>query len=127
MTTKQIDLERVSNYAEEFIRTAKTALNGFDASRVKYGNAYAFEWADDAMVAAQMEWVGLAVREWIKIGRKNNNSDDLIVTHIREHITSETLRMAKYPTHSTSACTNSMAQYKAAAMAEFLDRAFGIN
>lgn len=72
----------------------------------------AFSWGDDAMKnAARMNIFG---RVYIYLTKES-------LADVLKEIEREMLQMARFPSRSTSDCTNIMAQYKLAAIAEVVE------
>lgn len=97
---------------ESMLRGAKDDVDKF-AARFAEDPCYAFEWADAAMEAAAKQWVATRLQTVLEA-----NGVDAVFEEARR----EALRGARYPSRSTSQPSNLMAQYKAAAYAEFAGR-----
>ena len=106
-TNEMSKAERRFLYELDSLASGQQTVDTF-AKKVVADPAYAFEWADDAMVAAANVWVAAHVRLLL-------SDKGFDVAH--QVCVEETMSGAASPSHSTSACTNAMRANKTAAFA----------
>ncbi len=82
---------------------------------------YYMGWSDKAFEDAAKVFVHETVVRWIEVGDRNEQDKWAILHEIFNNLEEDVMRASKWPTQSTSPCTNLAAQMKLSAQAKFVE------
>lgn len=104
---RRVAASNVANGQKELIKFSKNFIERPD---------YALEWGDQMFKDAAKMFVYKQVAELV--ADTNNMTDEQMLDRLTKVIQNEIIRGARFPSHSSSQCTNLMATYKLAAWAD---------
>jgi hypothetical protein len=113
-----ITIKRLSNYAEELVRSGDIKIAKFKDSLEKNAS-YAFEWSSSAFEGAAQKEIGALLLVTLEQANKKTSEEE-IVKQIEAWAADRVLTGARYFPRSSSPSSNLMEQYRTAAFGELL-------